>query len=37
MRDENLQIIEVTLAVVAPWPSEDLLNIGVLSLALAQV
>jgi len=35
MRDENLQIIEVTLAVVAPRPSEDLLDIGVLSLALA--
>jgi hypothetical protein len=37
MRDENLQIIEVTLTVVAPRPSEDLLDIGVLSLALAHV
>ena len=35
MRDENLQIIEVTLTVVAPWSSEDLFDIGVLSLALA--
>ena len=37
MGDENLQVIKVTLAVVAPRPSEDLLDVGVLSLALAHV
>jgi hypothetical protein len=37
MGDENLQIIEVTLAVVAPRPSEDLLDVRILSLALAHI
>lgn len=37
MGDENLQIIKVTLAVVTPRSSEDLLDVGILSLALAHV
>ena len=37
MGDENLQIIKVTLAVVAPRPGEDLLDVGILSLAFAHV
>jgi hypothetical protein len=34
---ENLQIIKVTLAVVAPWPGEDFFDIGILPLALTHV
>jgi len=30
--DENFEIIKVSLTVITPWPSQDLLNIGVLAL-----
>jgi hypothetical protein len=32
MRDEDFEIIEVTLAVIAPRPTKDLLNVRVTSL-----
>lgn len=32
MGDEDFEIVEVALAVVTPWPSEDFLNVGVSSL-----
>lgn len=35
MRDKELQILKVTLAVVAPWPRQDVLDIGVTALLLA--
>lgn len=35
MIDEDLKIVEVSLTVVAPWPSQDLLDIRMLSLGLA--
>lgn len=35
MGDENFQVIEITLTVIAPRPSEQLLDIGVTALLLA--
>ncbi len=35
MIDEDFEIVKVSLTVVAPWPSENLLDIRMLSLGLA--
>ncbi len=35
MIDEDFEIVEVSLTVVAPWPGENLLDIRMLSLGLA--
>lgn len=37
VRDEDLQVIEITLTIIAPWPSQQLLNIGMTALLLAHL
>lgn len=37
MRDQELQIFKVSLAVVTPWSRQELLDIGLLSLLLAHL
>lgn len=32
MIDENLQVIEIALTVVAPWSGEDLIQVGMVAL-----
>lgn len=34
MIDENFEVVEISLTVVAPWSSENLLDIRMLSLGL---
>lgn len=34
MIDQNLEIIKITLTVIAPWPGEDLLEVRMLPLGL---
>lgn len=34
MVDQNLQIVEVAFAIIAPWSRDDLFNVGMLSLGL---
>ena len=35
MVDQDLQVVEVALTIVAPWPGQDLLDIGMFALVLA--
>jgi hypothetical protein len=35
MIDEHFLVIEVAFTIVAPWPAENLINIGVAALLLA--
>ena len=35
MVDEDFEVVEIPLAVVAPGPGQDLLNVRVLALCLA--
>jgi hypothetical protein len=37
MVDENFQVIEVTLTVVAPWPREHFIQIRVIPLLLGHL
>ena len=37
MADENLEIIEIAFAVVAPWSRKDLFDIGVVALFLGHL
>ena len=33
--DQDFQIVKVSLAVIAPWPGKDFLDVGVLSLGFS--
>lgn len=37
MVDQDLQIIKVTLTIVAPWPRKDLFDVWVVALLLGHV